>query len=173
MRIMRGVWFGVALAGALLIRYTWEPGLPAATRSTKGRQAADFVLSDSKGTSVRLSDYRGKVVLLNFWATWCGPCNIEIPWFIDFQKEYGGRGLAVVGVSVDDGGWNVVKPFVNAKRINYPVLLGSDQVKRLYGDIESIPTTLLIDREGKIAAMHAGLVSRSVYETEISRLLRN
>ena len=148
-----------------VLRIVTEPAQP--------RNAPEFTLRDSTGANVHLSDYKGKVVLLNFWATWCGPCNIEIPWFIDLERKYQGRGFAVLGVSMDDEGWKVVKPFIEMKKINYPVLLGSDEISRLYGDIESLPTTLLIDREDKIASLYTGVVSRDIYEREISQLLGN
>jgi thiol-disulfide isomerase/thioredoxin len=98
MRRLRWVLFAVALASAALIRYSWEPGgLSARVGSAKDRRSApDFALSDATGSSVRLSSYKGKVVLLNFWATWCGPCKIEIPWFVEFEKTYRGRGFAVL-----------------------------------------------------------------------------
>src|SRR5947208_1985561 len=84
----------------------------AVRTETERQQAPDFTLKDATGTAVKLSDYRGKVVLLNFWATWCGPCKIEIPWFIDFQQQYKDRDFAVLGISMDDDGWQSVKPYV-------------------------------------------------------------
>ena len=119
--------------------------------------------TDANGSRVKLSDYKGKVVLLNFWATWCGPCKIEIPWFIEFGKAYNSRGFAVLGVALDKGGWKAVKPFVTQKGMNYPVVVGNDSVAELYGGIDSLPTTFLIDRDGGIASTHVGLVSKSEY----------
>lgn len=118
---------------------------------------------------VRLSDYHGRVVLLNCWATWCRPCEIEIPWFMDFEREYGARGLSVIGVSLDSG-WDVLTPFVQRKGINYKVALANDRFSKLYG-VSAVPMTFLIDRAGRIAITHAGLVSRDVYERDITRLL--
>jgi peroxiredoxin len=132
--------------------------------------AADFTLTDANGVRVKLSDYKGKVVLLNFWATWCGPCNIEVPWFIDFEKRYEPHGLVVLGISMDDD-WDAVKPYLEAKKVNYPVALGNDHVAELYGGVGSLPTTFLIDRRGTIASMHVGLVSRATYQQEITYLL--
>jgi cytochrome c biogenesis protein CcmG/thiol:disulfide interchange protein DsbE len=144
----------------------------AAAKATKDRKAApDFALADVSGTSVRLSDYKGKVVLLNFWATWCGPCKIEIPWFVEFEKKYKGRGFAVLGVSMDEEGWKAVKPFVKEKAMNYRVMVGNEAVGQLYGGIDSLPTTFIINRHGEIASEHNGLVSKSNYETEIVRLI--
>jgi thiol-disulfide isomerase/thioredoxin len=120
---------------------------------------------------VKLSDYKGKVVLLNFWATWCGPCKVEIPWFMDFQKAYKDRDFAVVGVSMDEDGWDAVKPYVEQKKMNYRVVLGNDQVSQLFGNVDSLPTTIVIDREGRIASMHIGLVAKATYQKEIEKLL--
>src|ERR1700691_2157795 len=137
----------------------------------KQRPTPDFALKDSTGQTVQLSDYHGKVVLLNFWATWCGPCKIEIPWFVEFQNKYKDRGLAVLGVSMDEDGWQTVRPFIAAQNVNYRVAIGTDQVARRYGGIASLPTTFIIDQEGKIAAVHIGLVSKTNYASEILHLL--
>jgi cytochrome c biogenesis protein CcmG/thiol:disulfide interchange protein DsbE len=120
---------------------------------------------------VKLSDYRGKVVLLNFWATWCGPCKMEIPWFVQFQQQYRSKGFEVLGVAMDDDGWTAVKPYIAEKKMNYRVVLGSDQVANVYGGIDSLPTTFVIDQQGKIEATHIGLINRSEYQKEIEGLL--
>ena len=163
------------LAGGLVIAYNWSTrsGIPVTVEADKNRKAApDFALKDMKGADLTLSDYRGKVVLLNFWATWCAPCKIEIPWFSEFQEKYRVRGFAVIGVSMDEDGWDAVKPYVEGKKMNYRVVIGNDALSQLFGGVESLPTTLLIDRDGKIAARHTGLVSKSNYEGEILALLR-
>src|SRR6266404_4562376 len=92
----------------------------------QSKAAPEFALKDADGKTVRLSDYKGKVVLLDFWATWCGPCKIEIPWFIDFERKYKDQGFAVIGISMDEEGWSVIKPFVSELAINYRILQGSD-----------------------------------------------
>jgi peroxiredoxin len=140
---------------------------------SKRQQAPAFTLKDADGKTVSLKDYEGKVVLLNFWATWCGPCKLEIPWFVEFEQKYKDKGFSVVGVSMDEDGWNVIKPFLAEEKVNYRVLLGNDSVGTLYGGVDSLPTTFVIDREGRIAATHIGLVSKSDYQDEIVPLLEN
>jgi peroxiredoxin len=135
------------------------------------KKAPEFALKDADGRTVRLSDFRGKVVLLNFWATWCPPCKLEIPWFIEFERKHKDQGFAVIGVSLDEDGWNSVKPFTSDLGINYRILLGDDSIAQLYGGIDSLPTTFLIDREGRIAAVHVGLVNKAKYEKDLQELL--
>ena len=132
--------------------------------------APDFTLRDAKGAPVSLSGYRGKVVLLDFWATWCGGCKVEIPWFMEFEDRYKDRGLAVLGVALDAEGWKLVKPFVAARKINYTVLVGDDALANRY-HVDAMPMTLLIDRTGRIALAHAGMVDKTGFEGEIRKLL--
>ncbi len=135
------------------------------------RPAPDFTLKDADGKTVKLSDYKGKVVLLNFWATWCGPCKIEIPWFVEFEQNYRDKGFAVLGVSMDEDGWAAVKPYVTSHKVNYRMVIGDDLTAQKYGGVESLPTSFLIDREGRTAAVHIGLVSKKVYQDDIAQLL--
>ncbi len=141
------------------------------TLAVDRKLAADFTLKDENGASVKLSDYRGKVVLLNFWATWCGPCGLEIPWFVDFEQKYKSQGFAVLGVSMDDDGWSVVKPYVAERKINYRILLGNDVVAQFYGGVDALPMSFIIDTEGKVAYSHKGLISKNEYANEIECLL--
>lgn len=142
------------------------------TAETPGRKPApDFSLAALDATPSRLSDYKGRVVLLNFWATWCTGCKQEIPWFMDFQTKYQRGGLAVVGVSLDDEGWKVLKPYLAEHPMNYKVALGNDAVANLYGGVDALPTTLLIDRQGRIAWQHTGVVDRPEVEKELQDLL--
>jgi cytochrome c biogenesis protein CcmG/thiol:disulfide interchange protein DsbE len=147
----------------------------ADVKSTSERKVApDFALKDANGTTVHLSDYKGKVVLLDFWATWCGPCKIEIPWFMDFEQQLKNRGFAVLGVSMDEGGWPEVKPYIEEHKINYRIVLGDDTLEKSYGSLDALPTTLLIDRSGKIAAVHVGIEKgKNEIREEIEHLLQN
>jgi cytochrome c biogenesis protein CcmG/thiol:disulfide interchange protein DsbE len=130
-----------------------------------------FNLTDSTGASVKLSGYKGKVVLLDFWATWCGGCKVEIPWYMEFQNKYRDKGLSVVGVSMDEDGWKSVKPFLAENNINYPIVIGNSDLGTLFG-VTALPVTLLIDRNGKIAESHAGMVDKDAFESEIQVLLK-
>jgi peroxiredoxin len=136
------------------------------------KKAADFELRDTDGRVARLSDYKGKVVLVNFWATWCVPCRVEIPWFIEFEKTYKDRGFAVIGVATDEDGWKEVKPYIQEKGINYRVVLSTAETEQAYGGIDSLPMSFVIDKEGRTASVHIGLVSKADYENEIKELLR-
>jgi peroxiredoxin len=137
------------------------------------KPAPEFNLTDANGASVKLADYKGKVVLLNFWATWCGPCKVEIPWFMEFEQQYKDRDFAVLGVSFDDDGWKSVKPYVEQHKINYRIMIGSDELGQLYGNVDALPTSFIIDREGRIAARHEGLVDKQDYQNEILKLLED
>ncbi len=145
----------------------------ASVKADKDRKPApDFALKDADGKVVHLTDYRGKVVLLDFWATWCGPCKIEIPWFMDMQRQNKDRGFEVLGVAMDDEGWEAVKPFVSKLGVNYRVVIGNDMTAQLYGGVDALPTTFLIDRTGRIAAVHVGLASKKDFEDGVEQLLQ-
>ena len=132
----------------------------------------NFAMKDMNNRTVRLSDYKGKVILLDFWATWCGPFKVEMPWFNEFQQKYGARGLQVIGVSVDDT-LDKLKPYVAQMKIAYPVLQGldHDDVQDAYGPMFGIPVTAVISRGGKVCAKHMGLNAKDAFENEIKALL--
>jgi cytochrome c biogenesis protein CcmG/thiol:disulfide interchange protein DsbE len=146
---------------------------PAATGAGKlaGQTAPDFTLSSLDGRTVKLSDFRGQAVLLNFWATWCEPCKIEMPWFVELQKKYGPRGLEVLGVAMDDASPKEISEFAKKMGVNYPILLGKEDVGTAYGGVQYLPTTFYIGRDQKIIDRVFGLVSRSEIEANIQRAL--
>jgi thiol-disulfide isomerase/thioredoxin len=169
----------VALLGALVIGMALLISNPGSSEATSGllnvkdrRPVPDFMSKDSKGVQNKLSDYRGKVVLLNFWATWCGPCKAEVPWFVEFESKFKGSGFAVLGVSMDDDGWKTVRPFMVQEKMNYTVMLGDEAMASKFGGIDSLPQSLLIDRKGRIAVKQMGLTSQAAYREEIVELLR-
>src|SRR5579863_674771 len=164
---MGGLWWW---ASPKLLHIAAHSILQSRARTARST-APDFNLRDANGRAVKLSDYQGRVVLLNFWATWCGPCQIEIPWFVEFENKYGAEGFTVLGVSMGEDGWKAVKPFLAAKKVNYPVVLGNEEVNQLYGGIESLPTTLLIGRDGRTVFFHSGLIGKGEYQREILQLL--
>ncbi len=142
-----------------------------ANTTTQNRVAPDWRLTSLDGKAIKLSDFKGKVVVLNFWATWCPPCRREIPDFVALQKQYADKGLVIIGVSLDEGGAAVVKPFVKKIGINYPVVMGDQKTIAAYGGIQVVPTTFIIDKTGKVAAQHEGGADRATFESEIKPLL--
>ncbi len=164
---------GMLVAGKYLARRS--PAGLSASSGVKGQPAPEFVLTDLRGHNFKLSDLRGKAVLLNFWATWCPPCKIEIPWFVDLQKQYGPQGLQIVGVAMDDDAEKngaAIAKFAQEMNINYPVLLGNDKVGDAYGGIQALPTSFYIGRDGKLVARVYGLVSHSEVESNIQAALK-
>jgi peroxiredoxin len=168
----------LTLSGGLATAAT--KGVTATIRPVQQRKSArDFVLRDAAGKTVRLSDYRGRVVLLDFWATKCGGCVEEIPWFVEITETFAAKGLATIGVSEDiayenlkgaDEAWALVKPFIRDHKVPYPVLMGDREVTTAY-DINALPLTYLIDRRGRVAAVYAGMVDRSDLEANIRTIL--
>jgi thiol-disulfide isomerase/thioredoxin len=133
--------------------------------------APDFTLQSLDGTNMRLSDLRGKAVLLNFWATWCGPCKIEMPWFIELQKQYGSQGLQIVGVAMDDSSKDDIAKFAKDMGVNYPVLLGKEAVGEAYGGVPALPESFFIGRDGKIVDKIIGLRGKAEIEDSIKKAL--
>lgn len=138
---------------------------------TKGALAPDFSLPLLTGGNLELSAYRGKVVLLDFWATWCDPCREEIPRFVDLQDKYGSQGLQIIGVSMDDDP-APVRDFYQRFNMNYPVIMGNAKVGGAYGGVLGLPIAFVIARDGRIYAKHIGATDISVFEKEIVGLLK-
>jgi peroxiredoxin len=143
----------------------------SAGNKLQGQVAPDFALPALDGKTLKLSDFRGKAVLLNFWATWCEPCKIEMPWFVDLQKKYGPQGLQVLGVAMDDASPKDISEFAQKMNVNYPIVVGKEQVGDQYGGIPYLPSTFYISRDGKIVDRVFGLVSRSEIEDNIQKAL--
>ncbi len=136
-----------------------------------GNVAPDFELPTLDGKNLKLSGLRGKAVLLNFWATYCDPCKVEMPWFVELQKEYGPLGFQIVGVAMDDASTEEIAKFTKEMGINYPILIGKDSVADSYGGVSVLPTTFFLDRHGKLIAREFGLQSRSVFVDHIKKAL--
>jgi cytochrome c biogenesis protein CcmG/thiol:disulfide interchange protein DsbE len=137
----------------------------------QGKAAPDFALASLDGKKVKLSDFRGKAVLLNFWATWCSPCKVEMPWFEQLQKQYGKDGLVVLGVAMDDSEPATIAKFASDLGVNYQVLLGTDKVSDDYGDVQYLPTTFYIGRDGTIVDKMTGLLDRNEIENAVKKSL--
>jgi peroxiredoxin len=158
--------FGVEKA-----RHRSDP-LPDAGNTLKNQMAPDFALASLDGkTTIRLSDYRGKAVLLNFWATWCVPCKIEMPWFVELQNQYGAQGLQVVGVAMDDASPEDIAKFVKDMGVNYPIAVGKESVGDAYGGVQFLPATFYIGRDGKVIDKVFGLKGKHEIQDDIKKAL--
>jgi cytochrome c biogenesis protein CcmG/thiol:disulfide interchange protein DsbE len=136
-----------------------------------GTPAPDFTLETLDGKSMSLSSLRGKAVLVNFWATWCGPCKIETPWLVELQKQYGEQGLQVVGVAMDDSGKDEISRFAQEMGMNYPVLMGKEAVGEAYGGVPALPESFFVGRDGKIVDKILGLRDRQDIEDAVKKAL--
>jgi len=135
------------------------------------KAAPDFELSALDGRRIRLSDFRGRVVLVNFWATWCAPCRVEMPWLSEFSGRYRDQGLTVLGISVDDGGPERVERFVRERSVGYPILLNNGNVDLRYGGVRFLPLTFFVDRDGRIIRRVYGIRAHADFETDIRSAL--
>jgi peroxiredoxin len=181
---MKNLWLLVAVGGGLLVAaFTPLPERMAGWLSGQRVEAQgcspdavaanlDFTLKDMNGAEVKLADLKGKVVLLNFWATWCGPCRLEIPSFVELQEKYRDKGFRIIGFSVDDPP-EALPPFAKRFKINYPLIVGADRedVQKAYGPIFGVPMTFIIGRNGRICMKHVGPASKEQFESEIKSLL--
>ena len=158
------------VAGLYSLRH--HHGSRVATAATANQAAPDFTLPQLDGQDLRLSSYRGKVVLLDFWASWCEPCRVETPHLIELQQKYGDRGLQIIGVSMDDSP-EPARAFDQQVHMNYPVVMGNAATGELYGGVLGLPIAFLVNRDGRIYAKHIGATDPAVFEKEINSLLRN
>jgi thiol-disulfide isomerase/thioredoxin len=170
---VRGLVPVVALAASLAVTLSARSAPPEDGINAAGNAAAapNWELKDLDGRTVRSSDFKGKVVVLDFWATWCGPCRAEIPGLVALQKEHSPEGLVIVGASVDEGGASTVKQFTEKLGVNYPVVLADEKAQQAFGGIEAIPTTFIIDRAGRIVKKDFGFTDKDEFEQEIKPLL--
>jgi cytochrome c biogenesis protein CcmG/thiol:disulfide interchange protein DsbE len=167
------------IAGLALAEKRWlTGGKPGSSGPLPDAPAV--TMKDLAGNDVALAELRGKVVLVNFWATWCQPCQIEMPWFIEFQEKYAEHGFTVLGVAMDEEGKEVVGPFIEKeefdvngrkRKVNYPILIGNDDIVAKFGGLLGLPTTLVISRNGKITKRFIGLVNHEVIVKEIEAQL--
>jgi peroxiredoxin len=164
----------VALAAALLAAAGCakeETAGKAAQAGQIGTAAPAYALPNLDGKTVKNTDFLGKVVILDFWATWCPPCRMEVPHFNRLQAEYRDQGLEIVGLSLDAGGARDVRPFVEEYKVNYTMLLATDETSQSYGGVVGIPTTFVIDRKGTIVKKFVGFTPPEVFEETIKPLL--
>jgi peroxiredoxin len=143
-----------------------------AAQPEKKEKAPNFSLQTQNGKVIELSKLKGKVVLVNFWATWCPPCRAEIPDFIEVYNTYKSKGFEIVGIALDEDGWSKVAPYIEKVKINYPIVLGSAKVVQQYGGIEAIPTTFIVDKNGYVVASQVGVVSKELLEQKLKSLLQ-
>jgi thiol-disulfide isomerase/thioredoxin len=183
----KGILVGLGVIALLAVMVWADRKFPAARMpsanapSTASNAAApSIVMKDVDGHDVSLEQFKGKVVLVNFWATWCAPCKIEIPWMIEFQKKYSSRGFTILGVSMDEDGKKAIDPFLQKERfdvngqkeaMNYPILLGNDSVADKFGSIMGLPTSMLFTRDGKKIKTIVGLVNHDDISKAIEDLL--
>lgn len=162
----------IALVSLATIVFNLSVSLAGETNQVESAKLApSWELADLEDKTVRSTDFKGKVVVLDFWATWCPPCRAEIPDFIALQKKYTSQGLTVIGVSVDQASLKTVKAFAEKNGINYPVVLADNKIADSFGGIDGLPTTFIIDRKGNIVKQHLGFTPPATIENEVKALL--
>ncbi len=163
-----------AVLVAAILAVIWMLGSATPTEGNQalvGAPVPALVGETTTGETFRASDHKGRVLLVNFWATWCGPCKMEIPHLIELQKKYGPRGLQVVGLSIDREGMAVVRPFAEKQGFNYPILMAPEGAQKAFGGVEAIPASFLIDKNGKVVHSVEGLVTQDQLAPKIEELL--
>ncbi|MFZ0317558.1 MAG: TlpA disulfide reductase family protein [Candidatus Sulfotelmatobacter sp.] len=165
----------VAFVAALMLYFGYHQarrtGPVFASHLTQSSLAPDFTLESLDGKTMKLSDFRGKAVLLNFWATWCGPCKIEMPWFVELQNQYAAQGFQIVGVAMDDASKEDIGKFAKDMGVNYPILIGKESVGDQYGGVPALPESFLIGRDGKIVDKIIGLRGKAEIEDAIKKAI--
>jgi len=183
--LKKGIFIAAGVV-ALLAVMVWADrkfpaaGVPSASTPAKPTDAPTVTLKDLNDKDVTLQQYKGEVVLVNFWATWCEPCKVEIPWMIEFQQKYSPRGFTILGVSMDEDGKKAIEPFLEKQRfdvngqkeaMSYPILLGNDTIAEKFGGILGLPTSMLFNRDGKKVRTIVGLVNHDDISKAIENLL--
>jgi thiol-disulfide isomerase/thioredoxin len=163
--------FRLLIMCLLLVGVGCKPRGSMTPSSTNHPSAAEFSVTDINGQKLDLAAYRGKIVLLDFWATWCVPCRAEIPHFVELQNKYGPQGFQMIGISLDDGA-KPVRQFYAEKKMNYPVAVGDDKLASAYGGVLGLPVAFIIDRNGHIIAKHTGETAPDVFEKEVVEALK-
>jgi peroxiredoxin len=170
----------VAMVVALMLVFSLDEardraGANALPPTIDGKTAPDFTLQTLQGKTVHLSDFRGKAVLLNLWATWCDPCKIEMPWFEELQTQYGSQGLQILGVSMDDAAPSDIAQFAKEMHVDYPILVGKESQRQAlaesYGGLQVLPESFYIDRDGKVVEQVLGLRPKVEIEDYIKKTL--
>jgi peroxiredoxin len=163
----------MVVAGMLVFGYHMarRPTDAKAIDKLSGQTAPDFSLHSLDGKETKLSDYRGKAVLLNFWATWCAPCKIEMPWFVELQNQYGQQGLQIVGVAMDDASEEDIAKFAKDMGVNYPILIGKESVGEAYGGVQFLPLSVYIGRDGKVVDKAFGLKGKAEIEASVKKAM--
>ena len=147
------------------------PQETVSVKKTGFKPAPEFSLKDSSGIERKFSDFKGNVVIIDFWATWCPPCREEIPHFVELYNQYKDQGLEIIGVSMDQSPERVIPGFIEKNNINYTILFGEDKVYDLYGGINAIPTTFIVDKDGNLVRKYIGYKEKGVFEQDIKELL--
>jgi cytochrome c biogenesis protein CcmG/thiol:disulfide interchange protein DsbE len=149
----------------------YPPNYEAKVNPSSRTTAPDFSLATVAGSNLNLADYKGKVVVLDFWATWCAPCRKAIPDLIELKNEYPEDQFEIIGISLDSDTKEMVPSFVEQFKINYPIVYGDMEIARRYGDIQSIPTSFVVDKEGRIFSSYVGYMDKSIYKKDIDKLI--
>lgn len=161
------------LIATVLLAVSISPAFAISLKKESERKNAPaFELKNAAGETVKLSDYKGKIVLIDFWATWCAPCKASMPWINELSEKYKADGVEVLGISMDEEGWNVVKPFIEQMGVKYPIVVGNKRVGYLYGEVDNLPVAFFVDRNQKVAGIHLGAATKKQFESTLQQLLK-
>lgn len=176
---IKRAWAGIPLALCVIYMLTLagcakknaETDESAGDETVSAVKAPNFSLPDLQGNTLKFSDFKGKVILVDFWATWCGPCKLEVPHLVDLYEQYNAQGFEIIGIALDNSGAEVVEPFTREYNVTYPVVLGNREVAIAFGGLTAIPTAFLVDKSGNIVGKYVGYQEKAVLEEAIKKLL--